>query len=371
MYDKGNGKSSSTPLPSMLSNIRNVGRAAVLDQPSNEARPLIQMKTSPSVGNLTSPPFNISRSASGSPRPSRSGGAEPGTPGIRNSNQVQLFMDRIKASSLFQRNRDRLRFRQRPRLRRRGFAVNIPDRMVLYTILIFFVFPLFFGMFFLFRQVLFGSLKEDEMHPLHKKEPHFHPDAIGNGPVTVLEKNVTSLSDTTLLLDSIKSEGNEQTMEVKDPSLLSELESSVKKQPQSQNPLDDSTDAMGQNAAIITVVGDNDSVTMPGNDIDGRGKSQSDEIREVTKTKVTANLGSELMDSSNTGSNNDDADEGGEKYTNDDADDGGEKYTNDNDQESRHSSRSESESIGGLRGSVTVQDSATTDSTQKNPSVTP
>lgn len=56
-----------------------------------------------------------------------------------------------------------------------GFQVNLPPRFILYTILIFIVLPLVIGSIFLTKQLLFGTLKEDEFHHLRKKEfvrPH-------------------------------------------------------------------------------------------------------------------------------------------------------------------------------------------------------
>ena len=70
---------------------------------------------------------------------------------------------------MFERNKNR--FQRRERGRRRGFQVDLPPKFILYTIFVFIVLPLILGSFFLMRQVFFESLKEDESHPLHKKQP--------------------------------------------------------------------------------------------------------------------------------------------------------------------------------------------------------
>lgn len=61
-----------------------------------------------------------------------------------------------------------------------GFHVQLPSKFLVYTILIFIVLPLVLGSIFLIKQLLFGTLKEDEFHHLRKKEivrPHVVEDS--------------------------------------------------------------------------------------------------------------------------------------------------------------------------------------------------
>jgi hypothetical protein len=71
-----------------------------------------------------------------------------------------------------------------------GFHVQLPSKFLVYTILIFIVLPLVLGSIFLIKQLLFGTLKEDEFHHLRKKEivrPH-----------VVVDSNVPSSDVTTM-----------------------------------------------------------------------------------------------------------------------------------------------------------------------------
>ncbi len=88
------------------------------------------------------------------------------------SSTVSKIMDRLKQSSSWD---DKFRFsqahhrREKKRIRSR-FAVNVPTRLIVHLIIVFFLIPLTLGTFFLIRALFFG-LKEDEDHPLHKKIP--------------------------------------------------------------------------------------------------------------------------------------------------------------------------------------------------------
>ena len=88
------------------------------------------------------------------------------------SSTVSKIMDQLKLSSSWD---DKFRFsrahhrREKKRIRSR-FAVNVPTRLIVHLIVVFFLIPLTLGTFFLIRALFFG-LKEDEDHPLHKKIP--------------------------------------------------------------------------------------------------------------------------------------------------------------------------------------------------------
>lgn len=76
---------------------------------------------------------------------------------------------------MFDKGRSRIRSRSSNKRSKRGFKVDLPPKFLLYTIFVFIVFPLILGGFFLVKQILFGSLQEDETHPLHKKKPRVSP----------------------------------------------------------------------------------------------------------------------------------------------------------------------------------------------------
>lgn len=102
----------------------------------------------------------------------------------RNKSMTRLF-ERVQAMEVFQKNKQRIR-RLRQRNRGRGFKVDLPPKFLMYTIFIFIILPLLLGSFFLARTVLFGSLKEDESHPLHKKQPHLRkPNNITDSTRTI------------------------------------------------------------------------------------------------------------------------------------------------------------------------------------------
>lgn len=82
-----------------------------------------------------------------------------------------------------------------------GFHVQLPSKFLIYTILIFIVLPLVLGSIFLIKQLLFGTLKEDEYHHLRKKEivrPHV---------AVVADSNVPS-SDVTMMGQGMKNNTN-------------------------------------------------------------------------------------------------------------------------------------------------------------------
>ena len=101
---------------------------------------------------------------------------------------------------MFERNRNRFRGR-RERGRGRGFKVDLPPKFIIYTIFIFIILPLVLGSFFLIKQVLFGSLKEDESHPLHKKPLRFR----SNPNTTQVDGQNTNFTEVALNLESPES----------------------------------------------------------------------------------------------------------------------------------------------------------------------
>lgn len=155
MSDKDKRKN--LPLPSILSSIRNVGRSSIFQQqeqtrlhvsPRHEFKPLMTEAASP-------------------PDSKAPVGSIPSTRRI--ASNVSRFFEKVQSMPMFERNRNR--FQRRERGRRRGFQVDLPPKFILYTIFVFIILPLILGSFFLMKQVFFGSLKEDESHPLHKKQP--------------------------------------------------------------------------------------------------------------------------------------------------------------------------------------------------------
>lgn len=155
MSDKDKRKN--LPLPSILSSIRNVGRSSIFQQQEqtrlhvsqrNEFKPLMTEAASP-----------LDSKASVGSSPSKR----------RLPSHVSRFFEKVQSMPMFERNKNR--FQRRERGRRRGFQVDLPPKFILYTIFVFIVLPLILGSFFLMRQVFFESLKEDESHPLHKKQP--------------------------------------------------------------------------------------------------------------------------------------------------------------------------------------------------------
>lgn len=75
-----------------------------------------------------------------------------------------------------------------------GFQVNLPPRFILYIILIFIVLPLVIGSIFLTKQLLFGTLKEDEFHHLRKKE-FVRPHLDLNTPAVVTSGQVLNITN--------------------------------------------------------------------------------------------------------------------------------------------------------------------------------
>eukprot|EP01083_Nonionella_stella_P097144 273066_1 len=164
MSDKVKG----TALPSFLSNIRNAGRAsAATSGPMgmgnrkasvNEMRPLMmELETD-------------LESSSNDTRRSQSQSQSQYNKRLNNltatsQNFSRFVKDKLKKGSARGRRR---------RNRDQGFAVQLPPKVLVYTIVIFFVLPLLMGSIFVVRAVFFGDLKEDEMHPLHKKAKLSH-----------------------------------------------------------------------------------------------------------------------------------------------------------------------------------------------------
>lgn len=130
-------------LPSMLSSIRNAGRSSLYSQ--HEVQPFV---TEPSP-------------------------ISPQNQNLPRTKSINAFINNVQSMPLFERNKQRFTKRiSSRRLGKKGFKVDLPPKFILYIIFIFIVLPLLLGSFFLMRQILFGALKEDESHPLHKKQPH-------------------------------------------------------------------------------------------------------------------------------------------------------------------------------------------------------
>lgn len=147
MIDEPKGKGKPAPLPSILSSIRNAGRAQIYQQ-QQEVQPL--MIDTESHSQSQSPSF------------------------LRRNKSMTRIFERVQSMQLFENNKKRFRkLRSRNFNRNRGFKVDLPPKFLLYTIFVFIILPLLLGAFFLVRTVLSGELKEDEEHPLHKKHPHF------------------------------------------------------------------------------------------------------------------------------------------------------------------------------------------------------
>jgi len=169
-------KRKNLPLPSMLSNLRNVGRSSIYQQeptrasPRYEIQPLMIESSPPAATN------NI-------------------TSARRIGNHVYRFFDNVQNMPVFERNKNK--FRRRERGRRKGFKVDLPPKFIIYTILIFIVLPLILGSFFLVMQ-LSGSLKEDESHPLHKKQLRFR----SNTNSTQVDGQNANFTETTTHLES-------------------------------------------------------------------------------------------------------------------------------------------------------------------------
>jgi len=91
------------------------------------------------------------------------------------SKSVHRFLgalDAIQAMPLFEKHKHRFQRRDKKNRGKRGFTVEVPPKILLYTIFVFIILPLLLASFFLVRLIFFGSPKEDELHPLHKKQPH-------------------------------------------------------------------------------------------------------------------------------------------------------------------------------------------------------
>jgi len=161
MSDKVKGKA----LPSFLSNIRNAGRASAAtsgpmgmggrNTSFNEMRPLM---------------MELETDLESSPRRSQSQSQSQYNKRLNNLTATSQNFSRFVKDKL---KKGTARGRRRKN-RDQGFAVQLPPKVLVYTIVIFFVLPLLMGSIFVVRAVFFGELKEDEMHPLHKKAKLSH-----------------------------------------------------------------------------------------------------------------------------------------------------------------------------------------------------
>jgi len=163
MSDKVKGKA----LPFFLSNIRNAGRASAAtsgpmgmggrNTSFNEMRPLMmELETDLESSNDN----RRSQSQSQSQYNKRLNNLT-----ATSQNFSRFVKDKLKKGTARGRRRKN---------RDQGFAVQLPPKVLVYTIVIFFVLPLLMGSIFVVRAVFFGELKEDEMHPLHKKAKLSH-----------------------------------------------------------------------------------------------------------------------------------------------------------------------------------------------------
>jgi hypothetical protein len=194
-----NEKGKNLPLPSIFSNIRNAGRSSIFQQhdATSRNRPL---EIEPLVSELSSLP----------PSPSSIPSSKR-----RNTSSFSFLLDKVQSMPMFDKSRSRIRSRSSKRSKR-GFKVDLPPRFLLYTIFVFIVCPLVLGGFFLVKQILFGSLQEDETHPLHKKKPHLYTGA-----------NVTNNSYTSNVVtgDNMTESTSNQRLQNSESSAEKELES--------------------------------------------------------------------------------------------------------------------------------------------------
>ena len=141
------GKGKNLPLPSILSNIRNLGKSSMYTAPSK-----IEMQSLIPDENVVNPTNKMSTLK-------------------RVSSKGMLIFDKMQNIPLFDKA-NRPRFRRRDR--RKGFKVELPPKFLLYTIFVFIVLPLIMGIMFIVRQITYGKIIEDEEHPLHKKTKHIY-----------------------------------------------------------------------------------------------------------------------------------------------------------------------------------------------------
>ncbi len=227
------GKRRGYALPSILSNIRNAGRASTSSHhagssniprtgSSPEMRSLVlEYETSPTSESNNNPnSINCSKSNKMPKRPYNSHSNVNNT-GI--SSRISRLME--KGPIMLERHRDNFR-KNRRRMRigngrggEQGFAVELPPRVLVYTIIIFFVLPLMSGCFFLIRTIFFGSLREDELHPLHKKVPRArvrHGDTNGNGVSSSSSSQIDNV-DPIAAVDIPGQSGGEELGNILDP----------------------------------------------------------------------------------------------------------------------------------------------------------
>mmetsp|Transcript_5030 Transcript_5030/g.9563 ORF Transcript_5030/g.9563 Transcript_5030/m.9563 type:complete len:249 (-) Transcript_5030:1059-1805(-) len=196
-----NEKRKNIPLPSLFSNIRNAGRSSL--------RPL---EIEPLMSELSSSPPSPSHILPTSKR--------------RNASSLSLLFDKVQAMPLFDKSRTRIPLSHSNKRNKRGFKVDLPPKFLLYTICVFFVLPLVLGGFFIVKQILFGSLQEDEAHPLHRKKPHLHTGG-----------NMTNSSNTNNALTG----ENITDATTSNQRLIDKLESPADKELGSDNPLQTNT----------------------------------------------------------------------------------------------------------------------------------
>jgi len=90
------------------------------------------------------------------------------------SNSVARMMEKLQTVSNWDEGKFRLsKSKSEKKKTKSHFAVNIPTRMMVHVMIIFFLIPLLLGLLMVAKALFFG-LKEDEQHPLHKKLPRSH-----------------------------------------------------------------------------------------------------------------------------------------------------------------------------------------------------
>lgn len=215
------GKNASVPLPSILSNIRNAGRSSALYQQNNNGQTEMQ-------------PLMIDGSE-----------ARSSTHTIHRSNSVNQMFEKFQSMEVFKRSKQRVR-RLRQRHRVRGFQVDLPPKFLVYTIMVFIILPLLMGSFFLARTVIFGSLKEDEEHPLHKKMPRIRKPISeqSQNQTSGLENIVNATSPpigTGIISDEGQKQGAAATSETKDVEPQLPAQSSTNEKKYDPNPPENQT----------------------------------------------------------------------------------------------------------------------------------